>query len=186
MTEGYDRAVIRCLLLCTALLAGCSSGVALNVHNGTDAPVTVTGLDAPLTVAPGATERVEGLSSIPPLVATAGGAEVEAVTIEAPPARGEAVWVVGGGACFAEADYGSYYGNVELPAGAVVIGSLAATEHVYVSRGRVRAGPGQMLPKVARGAVHALVQVPCQANQQGEALLRSWLEIKLLEIQPAP
>ncbi len=178
--------MFRWLLLGSALLlTACSTSVSLNVHNGTERPIVIDGLDEPLTVQPGETGRVEGLSTIPsPLTAKADGAEIESQTIATPPPRGEAVWVVGGGACFAEADFGSYYGNVDLPAGAVVVGSIDATEHVYVSAGRVRAGPGQMLPKTARGAVHALVQVPCQANQRGDALLRSWLEIKLLEIQP--
>ncbi len=173
------------LLAGALLLTACSTSVTLNVHNGTDRPVQIGGLDAPLLVAPGDTARVTGLRSIPsPLVATSDGAEVERQTVPTPPAGGHAVWVVGGGACFAEADFGSYYGDLDVPAGAEVIGSITATEHVYVSPGRVRAGPGQMLPKTARGAVHALVQVPCQANQRGDALLRSWLEIKLLEIQP--
>ncbi len=178
--------MFRWLLLGSALLlTACSSSVSLNVHNGTESPIVIDGLDAPLTVQPGETARVEGLSAIPsPLTAKADEAQIEAQDIATPPARGEAVWVVGGGACFAEADYGSYYGDVTIPAGAVVVGSIDETQHVYVSAGRVRAGPGQMLPKSARGAVHALVQVPCQANQRGEALLRSWLEIKLLEIQP--
>ncbi len=178
--------MFRWLLFGSALLlTACSTSVSLNVHNGTSAPIVIDGLDAPLTVQPGETARVDGLSTIPsPLSAKADGVEIEAQTIATPPPRGQAVWVVGGGACFAEADYGSYYGDVGIPAGAVVVGSIDATEHVYVSAGRVMAGPGQMLPKSARGAVHALVQVPCQANQRGEALLRSWLEIKLLEIQP--
>jgi hypothetical protein len=183
---GYDQTVFRWLLLGSALLlTACSNSVSLNVHNGTDGPIVIDGLDAPVTVQPAETARIDGLSSIPtPLSATLDGREVETQSIATPPPGGEAVWVVGGGACFAEADYGSYYGDIGIPAGAVVVGSSTASEHVYVSEGRVRAGPGQMLPKTARGAVHALVQVPCQANQEGEALLRSWLEIKLLEIQP--
>lgn len=178
--------MFRWLLLGGALLlTACSTSVTLNVHNGTGSAVVIDGLDAPLTVEPGTTARVEGLRAIPtPLAATVDGVEIETQTIDTPPARGEAVWAVGGGACFAEADYGSYYRDLEEPAGAVVIGSTKPDEHVYVSAAKIHAGPGRMLPKTARGAVHALVQVPCQANQRGDALLRSWLEIKLLEIQP--
>lgn len=177
---------MRLLLLAAAvLLAACSPSVTLNVHNGTDAPVRIEGLSDPLTVAPGETARVDGLRSIPELTAFDGDQTLETATIPSPPANGEAVWVVGGGACFAEADYGSYYSAADLPAGVVVVGSMKADERVYVSQGRIHAGPGQMLPKRARGAVHALIQVPCQANMRGDALLRSWLEIELLKIQPS-
>jgi len=181
MTARYDPGVRFALPLLLLFLTGCG-GVALNVHNGTSAPITIDALD--LTVEPGATARAERRSIPATLTARSAGADVETASIGAIPAGGEAVWVVGGGACFAEADYGSYYTSVDVPAGAVLVGSLGPDERVYVSKGRVRAGPGQMLPKRGGGAMRALVQVPCAASRGGDAVLVSWLEIKLTDIQP--
>ncbi|MCO4772846.1 MAG: hypothetical protein KDA24_22630, partial [Deltaproteobacteria bacterium] len=55
---------------------------------------------------------------------------------------------------------------------------------LYVSKGAVDAPPGGKLPDRARGKAVALVEVPCQARREGDAILRSWLEVALRDIQP--
>ena len=85
----------------------------------------------------------------------------------------------------AEADFGSYYNPDPVVLGGVqVLGSLDPGQTLYISKGEVHAGPGEKLPARARARAVALVEVPCQANREGEAILRSWLEVALKDIQP--
>ena len=174
--------------LAVSLLAGCGAGPALTIHNGTDEAVVVQGLpgQAALRVEAGTSERVEGLSALPALVARSpDGRELGRVPGTPLVRGGEAAWSIGGTGCFAEADYGSYYAAIEVPAAVELLGANRPGEPLYVSKGAVDAGPGRRLPARSRGRAVALVQVPCAATKAGDAVLRSWLEVKLREIEPA-
>ena len=129
---------------------------------------------------------MDGLRSVGELIAKdTGGAEVARVTPGEVPGGGEVVWSMAGTVCYAEADYGSYYGEeMVIPAGVVVLGSLDPGQTLYVSKGAVDAGPGEKLPARSRRKAIAVVEIPCQAGRQGEAILRSWLEVALRDIEP--
>lgn len=173
------------LLIAVALLSGCGS-IGLTVHNDTDRAVQVEAAGKSFSVAAGERVRVSGLRSIGDLVArNDAGVEVARATPEAPPRDGEVVWSMGGTVCYAEADFGSYYNPDPVVLGGVqVLGSLDPGQKLYVSKGEVHAGPGEKLPARARARAVAVVEVPCQANREGEAILRSWLEVALKSIQP--
>lgn len=184
---GYDSSVrFAFLFLCAVLFVGCGS-IGLTVHNDTDGAVTIEGAGETLTVAAGERVRVDGLRTIGELVARdSAGAELQRVTPTAPPAGGEVVWSMAGTVCYAEADYGTYYNSEEyvIPAGVELIGALDPGERLYVSKGAVHTPPGGKLPARARRKAIAIVEVPCQAKRQGNAILRSWLEVALRDIQP--
>jgi len=184
---GYDSTVRFALLfICAALSAGCGS-IGLTVHNDTEGAVTIEGVGEKLTVAAGERVRVDGLRTLGELVAKdSTGAELQRVTPSAPPAGGEVVWSMAGTVCYAEADYGSYYSAEDyiIPAGVELIGALDPGERLYVSKGSVDAPPGGKLPARARRKAVAVVEIPCQAKRQGDAILRSWLEVSLRDIQP--
>jgi hypothetical protein len=176
-------------LLLVSLLCGpgCGGlGVGLTVHNDTPSAVTVEGVAKGFAVAPGERVRVESILALGELVARdAAGAEVARVAPTDVPTGGEVVWTLAGTVCYAEADYGSYYGDERVvPAGAELLGSLDPGQTLYVSRGRVDAPPGGKLPARSRRRAVAIVEVPCQARRQGDAILRSWLEVALRDIQP--
>jgi hypothetical protein len=174
---------VRASLLAIVCLAGCSSG-ALTIHNPTETAVTVAGFDDPVAVAAGERVRVDRIRAVPALVASGEGGEVARIEAAELPQGGEGVWVLGPGACYAEADYGSYYrDDIPVPPGAQLLGSLQ-TPGLYVSQGAVDAGPGGTLPQRSRGRAVALVEIPCAAGKAGDAVLTSWLEVALRDIQP--
>lgn len=172
-------------LVAVALLSGCGS-IGLTVHNDTDRAVQIEAAGKSFAVAAGERVRVSGLRSVGDLVAQDdAGVEFARATPETPPRGGEVVWSMGGTVCYAEADFGSYYNPDPVVLGGVqVLGSLDPGQTLYVSKGEVHAGPGEKLPARARARAVALVEVPCQANREGEAILRSWLEVALKDIQP--
>lgn len=173
------------LLALLFVLAGCGS-VGVNVHNDTDEAITVSGLGSPVLVAAGERVRVDRLRSVDELVATTdAGVEVARDSVAEVGRNTEIVWAPGGTVCYAEADYGSYYSPDPVMLAQVrLIGSLEPGHRLYVSQGPVDAPPGSRLPARARGRAVALVEVPCQAKREGDAILRSWLEVALKEIQP--
>ncbi len=179
------RALTPLLLL---LLIGCGGGSGLTIHNGTSATLRVEGLSGgELLVDPGTLARVDGYSSSTALVAipTTGGGETHSEKVTAPPAGGEAIWAVGGGVCFVEGDFTSYYeAPPDVPAAAEVVSVMTAEQTTWASAGKVAAGPGQRLPAKQRGgAVRAVLQVPCDAVVSPE-IARAWIDMMLPEIEP--
>jgi len=181
----YAAGVRALLLFALVLLSGCGS-VGLTVHNDTDGAVQIEGLSDPLNLAAGERVRVHRRSPLGELVARdSSGSEIARITPDAPPRGGEVVWSMAGTVCYAEADFGSYYNpDPMVMPGAQVLGSLDPGQTVYVSVASVDAPPGGKLPSRARMKAIAVVEVPCQANREGEAILRSWLEVALRDIQP--
>lgn len=172
-----------------ALLLGglaCNASTALTVHNGTAETVRIDGLDGGAKqIPPSETLRFEGITSDLRLRALRpDGSTVEQSELPLAPPGGESVWSVGGTGCFAEGDYSSYYEQAELPAAIEIVGLCTEGQRVYRSKGPIAAGPGQRLPaRAGRGAVHALVRIPCEAAQR-EAVARSWLEMQLPSMEP--
>jgi len=168
-----------------ALLVGCGS-VGVTIHNDTDEALTVAGVGAPVLVAAGERVRVDRVKAVTELVATTdAGVEVARDSVPEHPRDAEIVWAPGGTVCYAEADFGSYYSEDPVVLARVeLIASLDPGHRLLVSKGPVDAPPGSKLPARARGRAVALVEVPCQAKREGDAILRSWLEVALREIQP--
>lgn len=180
------RTIAPLLLL---VVFGCGGGSGLTIHNGTGSTLRIEGLpsDDGLLVDPGTLARVTGFAAAASLVAipTTGQGETHTIKMDAPPPGGEAIWAVGGGACFVEGDFTTYYeAPPGVPAWAEVAGMMTADQTTYVSSGKVAAGPGQRLPAKQRGgAVKALVQVPCDATVSPQ-IARAWIEMILPEIEP--
>ena len=168
------------------VIVGCGGGSGLTIHNGTGSTLRIEGLDAELLVDPGTLARAAGFGG-GPLVAvpTTGDSETHTATIASPPPGGEALWSIGGGACFVEGDFTGYYElPPDIPARAEVVSIVTAEQTSWVSDGRIAAAPGQRLPAKQRGgAVRALLQVPCGATVS-EDIARAWIEMMLPEIEP--
>ena len=185
-----SRAVRILVPLLLLLLLGCGGdGSGLTIHNGTGSTLRVEGLPSggELLVDPGTLARVEGFANSTSLVAipTTGEAETHTAHVDGPPLGGEAIWSIGGGACFVEGDFTSYYeAPPEVPARAEVVGMMTRDQTTWVSSGKIAASPGQRLPEKQRGgAVRALIQVPCDATVSPE-IARAWIEMILPEIEP--
>ena len=176
-------------LLLLLVLAGCGGGSGLTIHNGTAATLRVQGLPGggELLVDPGTSARIDGYTRTTSLVATptTGDAQTHTAEVPAPPPGGEAIWSIGGAACFVEGDFTAYYeAPPDVPARAEFVSMLGQGETTWVSEGRVAAGPGQRLPPKQRGgAIRAVVQVPCDATVSPE-IARAWIDMILPEIEP--
>ncbi|MEE2829771.1 MAG: hypothetical protein VX498_11340 [Myxococcota bacterium] len=173
------------LLLLLPLLLSCSKPAGLTIHNGLEHSVQISGLPGgPLDLAAGAQHRVRPVKKAFTLQAT-GNSFREEVSLALPPPQGEALWSVGGKACFVEADYSSYYSlPASMPAAISVLEVLSTGQSTHVSEGRIDAAPGERLPKSMHGGqVRAFIQIPCQVAASPE-VARGWLEMTLDEIQP--
>jgi hypothetical protein len=176
-------------LLLILLLAGCGGGSGLTIHNGTPSTLRIEGLPSggELLVDPGTLARVDGFARSAALVAipTTGEQETHTAEVAAPPPGGEAIWSIGGAACFVEGDFTSYYeAPPEVPARAEFVSMVSLGQTTWVSEGQIAAAPGQRLPGKQRGgAVRAVVQVPCDATVSPE-IARAWIEMILPDIEP--
>ncbi len=184
--DGYTAPTLRLLPL-LLLLAACSPSTGVTIHNGTSGSVEVGGLPAgPVVVDPGRIHRAGNITKALTLVAkSTTGPETHTTQLTLPPPGGEALWAIGGKACFVEGDFSEYY---EAPAGAPVKANVVARvpegTETWVSTDSIAAGPGERLPTGTRGGgVRALVQVPCKAAAS-DPIARSWLEMVLPEIEP--
>ena len=169
------------------LLAACAPSTGVTVHNGTANSVEVNGLpDGPVVIDAGGLHRAGGITKPLALVAkSTTGPETLTAQLELPPPGGEALWAIGGKACFVEGDFTEYYeAAAGAPVKANVIALLPEGTETWVSEDSIAAGPGERLPSGTRGGgVRALVQVPCKATSS-HPIARSWLEMILPEIEP--
>ncbi len=169
------------------LLVGCAPSTGLTIHNGTDGSVEVAGLpDGKVIIDPGGSHRVGGVSRALTLSAkSTTGPDTFTAQPRLPAPGGEALWAIGGKACFILGDFTEYYeAPPGIPVKANVVDRIEEGTEEWVSESAVHAGPGERLPRGTRGGgVKALVQVPCQATIS-DPIARSWLEMVLPEIEP--
>ncbi len=178
---------MRPLLPLLLLLSACSPSTGVTIHNGTAGSVEVRGLpDGPVVIDAGRIHRAGGITRALSLVArSTTGPDTVAAQLDLPPPGGEALWAIGGAACFVEGDFTEYYSQaVDVPVKAKVVARIPEGTETWVSADAISAGPGERLPSTIRGgAARALVQVPCKAAKS-DAIARSWLEMVLPEIEP--
>jgi hypothetical protein len=181
----YNSPVTRLLLLFPLLLA-CGNPAELTIHNGLAVEVQITGLNTgPLKLDAGQSYSFDEHSSSLTLLAKSEVGSHKA-DLAAPPPGGQALWVIGGGACFALADYSSYYrAPLDSQPAVRVVQLLGEDTATWLSSGTVASAPGQRLPEAMRDdEVLALVRVPCEVAQS-EAVARGWLEMTLDDLQPS-
>lgn len=174
------------LLLLLPLLLSCGNPAELTIHNGLDVAVQITGLAAgQFTIEAGQSYSFDKHSSSLTLLAK-GETGSHKADLATPPPGGQALWMIGGGACFALADYSSYYrAPLGSPPRIEVVQLLGEDTTTWLSPGTVASAPGQRLPEAMRGdEVLALVRVPCEVSQS-EAVAQSWLEMTLDDLQPS-
>ncbi len=174
-------------LLLLPLLSACAPSTGVTIHNGTPGSLELKGLpDGPVVVDAGRLHRAGGIAKALSLVAkSTTGPDTFTVQLDLPPPGGEAVWAIGGKACFVEGDFSEYYNApAEVPVKANVVARVPEGTETWVSKDAIAAGPGERLPAGSRGGgVRALVQVPCKAANS-DPIARSWLEMVLPDIEP--
>jgi len=172
--------------LAILFLTACSPTNALTIYNSSSVAVEVEGLpDGPRQLEAGTTHRFTAISSSLQLEARGAGLSEK---VDVPPLepQSEAIWVIGGRACFILGDYTSYYTNpLDVPASITVIQMIGEGTSFWSSARPVAAGPGQRLPKTMKGEdVLALVRVPCTVTSSAD-VGRGWLEMTLDDVQPS-
>jgi len=172
--------------LAILFLTACSPTNALTIYNSSSVAVEVEGLpDGPRQLEAGTTHRFAAISSSLQLEARGAGLSEK---VDVPPLepQSEAIWVIGGRACFILGDYTSYYTNpLDVPASITVIQMIGEGTSFWSSARPVAAGPGQRLPKTMKGEdVLALVRVPCTVTSSAD-VGRGWLEMTLDDVQPS-
>jgi hypothetical protein len=184
---GYTGSTLRILAL-LLLLVGCSPSTGVTIHNGTSGSVELNGLpDGKVVIDAGSLHRAGNITKPLTLAAkSTTGPDTFTTQLALPSPGGEAVWAIGGKACFIDGDFTEYYeAPTEVPVKATVVARIEAGTETWVSDHAIHAGPGERLPSGSKGSVRALVHVPCKATVS-DPVARSWLEMILPDIEPKP
>jgi hypothetical protein len=168
------------------LLMACGNPGGLTLHNSLPDALQISGLPSGnLELLTDQRHHIGGVDSSLSLQAI-GPSGSHAATIPAPPPGGEALWAIGGGACFVLGDYSSYYeAPLDVPAAIVVMEFVGKEGEPWISSGAIATPPGQRLPaKMRGGRALAIVQVPCEVTASKD-VARGWLEMTLDDLQPS-